>query len=323
MLCHYSTVVTSLSTKCVHHSVQVTGRSRLFAREARPEAGPQGAEYAANRLASARSWPGSSSPSMPGTTGVRALAVDEQARVADVAYRELTQHFPRPGWVEHDPAEIWDAVRATLAELGGRLAEAGRHGGRHRHHQPARDARRLRPLDRAAAAPGHRLAGPAHRGAVRRAHRGGPPPAGARPRRASSSIRTSAPPRPPGCCATATSPSRPTTRTSPSARSTAGCCGTSPAGTRRRRLRHRPLQRQPHPAARHGHPRLVRRALRPLRRARRTRCPRCARRRAASARPRCATSAPPRPSSTASRSRACWATSRPRCSGRPASSPAW
>ena len=60
-----------------------------------------------------------------GTTGVRALAVDEQARVADVAYRELTQHFPRPGWVEHNAAEIWESVRATLAEVGGRLAEAG------------------------------------------------------------------------------------------------------------------------------------------------------------------------------------------------------
>jgi glycerol kinase len=60
-----------------------------------------------------------------GTTGVRALAVDERARVADVAYRELTQHFPRPGWVEHDPDEIWDTVRATLAELGARLVERG------------------------------------------------------------------------------------------------------------------------------------------------------------------------------------------------------
>ena len=60
-----------------------------------------------------------------GTTGVRALVVDEQARVVDVAYRELTQHFPRPGWVEHDPAEIWGAVRATLAEVGARLAESG------------------------------------------------------------------------------------------------------------------------------------------------------------------------------------------------------
>ncbi len=60
-----------------------------------------------------------------GTTGVRALVVDEHARVADVAYRELTQHFPRPGWVEHDPAEIWESVQATLAEVGQRLAEAG------------------------------------------------------------------------------------------------------------------------------------------------------------------------------------------------------
>jgi glycerol kinase len=60
-----------------------------------------------------------------GTTGVRALAVDEEARVADVAYRELTQHFPRPGWVEHDPTDIWDSVRATLAELGARLVERG------------------------------------------------------------------------------------------------------------------------------------------------------------------------------------------------------
>ena len=60
-----------------------------------------------------------------GTTGVRALAVDEQARVTDVTYRELTQHFPRPGWVEHDPAEIWEAVRSTLSEVGGRLAERG------------------------------------------------------------------------------------------------------------------------------------------------------------------------------------------------------
>ena len=60
-----------------------------------------------------------------GTTGVRALVVDEQARVVDVAYREITQYFPRPGWVEHDPVEIWDAVCATLAEVGDRLAEAG------------------------------------------------------------------------------------------------------------------------------------------------------------------------------------------------------
>ena len=59
-----------------------------------------------------------------GTTGVRALVVDDRARVVDVAYREITQYFPQPGWVEHDPVEIWDAVLATLAQVGARLAEA-------------------------------------------------------------------------------------------------------------------------------------------------------------------------------------------------------
>lgn len=61
-----------------------------------------------------------------GTTGVRALAVDDRAAVVDVAYRELRQHFPRPGWVEHDAAEIWRHVVDTVAEVAGRLAAGGR-----------------------------------------------------------------------------------------------------------------------------------------------------------------------------------------------------
>jgi glycerol kinase len=52
-----------------------------------------------------------------GTTGVRAFAVDEQGQPAGWAYREFPQHFPRPGWVEHDANEIWDAVTAVLGEL--------------------------------------------------------------------------------------------------------------------------------------------------------------------------------------------------------------
>ena len=44
----------------------------------------------------------------------------------DVAYRELTQHYPRPGWVEHDASEIWTGVRATLDEVAGRLADHDR-----------------------------------------------------------------------------------------------------------------------------------------------------------------------------------------------------
>jgi len=52
-----------------------------------------------------------------GTTGVRAFAVDEAGQPAGYRYREFPQHFPRPGWVEHDPTEIWDAVVATTTEL--------------------------------------------------------------------------------------------------------------------------------------------------------------------------------------------------------------
>jgi len=60
-----------------------------------------------------------------GTTGVRALAVDEVGTVVDVAYRELTQHYPRPGWVEHDATQIWDHVRSTVTEVAMRRHEVG------------------------------------------------------------------------------------------------------------------------------------------------------------------------------------------------------
>jgi glycerol kinase len=58
-----------------------------------------------------------------GTTGVRSFALREDGSAAGFAYREFTQHFPQPGWVEHDPVEIWQAVQATLAELAAALEE--------------------------------------------------------------------------------------------------------------------------------------------------------------------------------------------------------
>lgn len=61
-----------------------------------------------------------------GTTGVRALAVDESGRPVAMAYRELSQHLPRPGWVEHDAGEIWRAVQATLAAVATELDGLGR-----------------------------------------------------------------------------------------------------------------------------------------------------------------------------------------------------
>jgi glycerol kinase len=50
-----------------------------------------------------------------GTTGTTCLVVDEDLRVLGRGYRELPQHFPRPGWVEHDPEEIWQSVLGAAA----------------------------------------------------------------------------------------------------------------------------------------------------------------------------------------------------------------
>jgi glycerol kinase len=56
-----------------------------------------------------------------GTTGVRAFAVDERGTPVGWSYREFPQHFPRPGWVEHDADDIRAAVDATLGELRAQL----------------------------------------------------------------------------------------------------------------------------------------------------------------------------------------------------------
>jgi glycerol kinase len=44
------------------------------------------------------------------------MAFTESGTVAASSYREFPQHFPRPGWVEHDPTDIWDAVVVTVGE---------------------------------------------------------------------------------------------------------------------------------------------------------------------------------------------------------------
>lgn len=52
-----------------------------------------------------------------GTTGVRCRAVFVDDHEVVAAYREFTQHFPEPGWVEHDAEEIWRAVVETFNEV--------------------------------------------------------------------------------------------------------------------------------------------------------------------------------------------------------------
>ncbi len=51
-----------------------------------------------------------------GTTGTTCLVIDADGQVRGRGYREFTQHFPRPGWVEHDADEIWRVTRAVAGE---------------------------------------------------------------------------------------------------------------------------------------------------------------------------------------------------------------
>lgn len=62
-----------------------------------------------------------------GTTGSTVVVVGEDGRLLARADREFTQHFPRPGWVEHDATEIWTVTRELLQDA---VAEAERGGAR-------------------------------------------------------------------------------------------------------------------------------------------------------------------------------------------------
>ena len=52
-----------------------------------------------------------------GTTGVRSRAIFPDSTDTVAAYREFPQHYPQPGWVEHDADEIWEAAATTLNEV--------------------------------------------------------------------------------------------------------------------------------------------------------------------------------------------------------------
>ncbi len=52
-----------------------------------------------------------------GTTSTRAILFDGAGQARATAQTELTQHYPRPGWVEHDPEEIWRSVVSTCREV--------------------------------------------------------------------------------------------------------------------------------------------------------------------------------------------------------------
>lgn len=57
-----------------------------------------------------------------GTTSSRAIIFDGQQQIAGAGQKEFKQHFPKSGWVEHDPEEIWQTVLSTVEEA---IAKAG------------------------------------------------------------------------------------------------------------------------------------------------------------------------------------------------------
>jgi glycerol kinase len=60
-----------------------------------------------------------------GTTGSTCLVFDAEGQIAGRAYAEFEQHFPRPGWVEHDADEIWSVTRRTALQA---ISDAGLQG---------------------------------------------------------------------------------------------------------------------------------------------------------------------------------------------------
>ena len=57
-----------------------------------------------------------------GTTGSRAIVYDRCGREVAAAYEEFSQYFPRPGWVEHDPEEIWRSVDRSIQKVLGHVS---------------------------------------------------------------------------------------------------------------------------------------------------------------------------------------------------------
>lgn len=96
-----------------------------------------------------------------GTTGLRAMAFDSDGLPVTSRYRELTQHYPRPGWVEHDPLEIWEGLAACAADVVERLDQPVAAVGiaNQRETVVAWDRRSGRPLHRAVVWQDRRTAG--------------------------------------------------------------------------------------------------------------------------------------------------------------------
>ena len=251
-----------------------------------------------------------------GTTSSRAIVFDHAGAIRGAAQKEFRQIFPQPGWVEHDPTEIWSTQSGVVTEALAsarhrRQATSPRIGITNQRETTRAVGSRHRQADRQR----HRLAGPPHGRHLRRAARSRATSRCSRARPAWCSTPTSPAPSSNGCSTTCPVRARAPTRgelafgtvdtwliwnltggavhvTDRQQRRRARCCSTSTRGDWDDELLA-----------------LARRSARDAARGRRI-VERCLRRGDAARR-------------TRSRSPASPATSRRRCSARPASSPAW
>ena len=80
-----------------------------------------------------------------GTTSSRAIVFDRRGDIVSKAQYPFRQLYPQPGWVEHDPMEIWETERRAAAQaaagLEGEVAGIGRHQPAGDHHSLGQDHR--------------------------------------------------------------------------------------------------------------------------------------------------------------------------------------
>ena len=98
-----------------------------------------------------------------GTTSTRFILFDRQGEIVSLDQKEHEQITPRPGWVEHDPAEIWRNTQTVIQRRPGEEGTEPRRSRQRRRHQPARDDRHLESPHRRGAAQCAGLDGHAHR----------------------------------------------------------------------------------------------------------------------------------------------------------------
>ena len=78
-----------------------------------------------------------------GTTSNRCILFNEKGEICSMAQKEFTQYFPKPGWVEHDPREIWSTQLAVARQAMNQIHASACRYCSNRNYQPERDCDRV------------------------------------------------------------------------------------------------------------------------------------------------------------------------------------